>query len=207
MSIITRIHNINDRVDIYIDGKYCRSINSEIWEKMHLPEGWRITCSDLARQERLCRNQTEVTSSCLQRKRRLDVEDWITKHLPELGQKTVPRSVNNNIRQNSHEPNLILFSKKTQNEIVTIKVIGIFAGDKLRNWIKKKTLEYVKNNLDRDVWIADCSKSPTFSINWLKPIIEKEHITRIANENNICAYSHYSGEKFVEYIRSKLTHE
>jgi len=189
-TMITRVHYLKDRVDVYIDDKYCRSIKPDIWQEMGLHEGSITTCHELKKHEFLCRNKDNTNSPTNKRKRWLPVDSWILKKLPEVKLISVPQSVNGKSPRSDFTPNLILLSKDTEKELAVIKVIGIFAKTNLRNWIQLDTLNYAKKNPERDVFIASCTNSPSFSISWIKP------------DTNIC----YTEEEFVKYIKDKIAY-
>lgn len=221
MSRITQVRQVGQEVIIYVDSKFCMSMNSSIWKKLNLHEGSNISCFQLKRRasfywkwnHMLKTRDREVQLRKIHTANGLENEEnlinkavrWIVKYLPELEVKRID--------QHEMGPNLSLLFRGSIKEIIAVKVLTAGTRARIDHWIKLDLIEYIQGNSDREIWIASCFKYPKKAkIVWVKLDQNKDYRKSSKATGAFMFFDDqspecYTAKAFCNYIRGKIKEE
>jgi len=169
-----------DRVHVYIDGKYCISIRERTWAAFNLKINDDANCEDLIKKEKFIWKQLYGQDSWEKEKVRLHyVSKWLKKYIPNIDVRITGFGANTTELIEEHpeekgEPDMQIMLKNTNTIVLFLEVTGTEHKRGSDYWIRPDKIDYIQNHPNKDIWVA-LHYADTKKIIWIKPLSNKKY--------------------------------
>lgn len=216
--ILSKIYNGEERIQVYIDDKYCTSVRKRTWIGMNLNLGSNISCEEVITLENnFWKKLYGVKSWELEKKRIRRIEGWFGKYIPEVSLNRIGFGADHNeYIKNIHsiEPGSPDLSISYDNqELIRLEVSGTerMRGDDY--WVRKDKVDYIQKNKDIDIWIVLHYQLPKEKFIWIKVSSDKKYNSNSLNLKGAGEYyitfdnsstEIQTSRDFRNYLRNKI---